>query len=330
MSSLNKTALANPGYFNFANSQKRSPRVPGRLWRQGILEPLDHVLAADGKRLRADLVEITFRAAGGLGSVPLEVIDFVELMHAGSLVIDDIEDRSTERRGQPTLHTLVGTPLAINTGNWMYFSALEKLLDLPVRQKHLLGTYSETLATIRRAHEGQALDLAADVTEMNRDEIYPTIRAISKLKTGGIVALASKLGAALADADERSQKAFHAFGMQLGTSLQMQNDIAELKDATKLNGRSDDLRNHRITWPWAWLSQRVTEKEFNEVRRLLQGCSSDEFHLVARELLASVSQVFSQYVSGEIDSAIANIRGSVKSHSEELIELTERLKQYHV
>jgi len=227
-------------------------RVPGRLWQAGIFQPLNHVWATDGKRLRAELIELSFRMAGGRGDAPLELIEFVELLHAGTLVIDDIEDGSNRRRGQPTLHEVVGTPLAINTGNWMYFSALEQLQDLPLPPEQAFGILTEAISTIRRGHEGQALDLTAKVVELDRRTIFPTVQAISRLKTGGITALAAKLGAALAGAGATRQRAFQAFGMQLGIGLQMQNDLAELRTGTRFGGRSDDLRNGRVTWPWAW------------------------------------------------------------------------------
>jgi geranylgeranyl pyrophosphate synthase len=191
-------------------------RAPYRFWQAGIFQPLHHVLATEGKRLRAELIELSYQIAGGSGHVPLELIEFVELLHAGTLVIDDIEDGSAVRRGQPTLHQIVGTPLAINTGNWMYFSALEKIQDLPLPPDRLMAVYQETISTIRRGHEGQALDLTAKIGQMDRSEVYPTVREISTLKTGGVTALAAKLGAALAGADPSCQRAFHAFGMHLG------------------------------------------------------------------------------------------------------------------
>ena len=163
--------------------------------------------------------ELAFQMSGGTGDLPAGLIEFVELLHGGSLVIDDIEDGSDSRRGKPTLHRVVGTPLAINTGNWMYFSALEKLHDLPLAPEVANQIMGQTLRTIRRCHEGQALDLAARVVELERGEVYPTAEAISQLKTGGVTALAASLGAAVAGANPIVQKAFHSFGMQLGVGL---------------------------------------------------------------------------------------------------------------
>ncbi len=309
----------------------QATRVPGRLWQMGIFQPLNHVLATDGKRLRAELIELSYRMAGGSGDAPLGLIEFVELLHAGTLVIDDIEDGSTMRRGQPTLHEVVGTPLAINTGNWMYFSALEKLQGLPLPAEQLLGILTETISTIRRGHEGQSLDLTAKVVEMDRRSIYPTVRAISRLKTGGVTALAAKMGAALAGADASRQRAFHAFGMQLGIGLQMQNDLVELRSGTRSDGRSDDLRNARVTWPWAWISRYGSEREFAELQCLLLNSSEDNLPTVASRLLDSVSNVCKELIRRKLKGAIACLADETHPQSSELMQkLTNRIEAFYV
>src|SRR5512142_2931568 len=56
-----------------------------------------------------------------LQQLPAELIGIVEGLHLGSLIIDDIEDESSTRRGGPTLHRQIGVPNALNAGNWLYF-----------------------------------------------------------------------------------------------------------------------------------------------------------------------------------------------------------------
>jgi geranylgeranyl pyrophosphate synthase len=263
--------------------------------------------------------------------VPLNLIEFVELLHAGSLVIDDIQDSSSLRRGKPTLHEVVGTPLAINTGNWMYFLALEKLQELPLPAEALSSVYAETISTIRQAHEGQALDLSAKVVEMDREAIYPTVRAICRLKTGGLTALAAKLEAALAGADFNRQKAFHSFGLHLGIALQMQNDLVELRSATGYGGRNDDLRQARVTWPWAWFSRFRSPKSFLSLQCMLLESNDDDSRLaVANKLFDSVSSVCETSVTRKLKSASACLAGGSISHLSQLEQLMVRIEAYYV
>ncbi len=329
MSSLKKIAANIRRTETVLDSETKTTRIPSRLWQAGLFQPLNLVLAADGKRLRAELIELTYRMAGGKGDVAPDLIEFMELLHAGSLVIDDIEDGSTMRRGQRALHEVVGTPLAINTGNWMYFSALEQLQDLPLPAEQLLGIYRETITTIRHGHEGQALDLAANVIEMDRSTIYPTVRAISRLKTGGITGLAAKLGAALAGADVKRQQVFHAFGMQLGIGLQMQNDLIELKRGIRFGGRADDLRNARVTWPWAWISRLRSERELADLQFLLSVSDDNNRHEVAEKMFNSISTVCETSVKRKLKGAMACLAGDGLSHLSELKTLELRIEAYY-
>ena len=75
--------------------------VPWHLFRSALYEPLHDFLSRPGKSVRAELLFSTYRLTGGKGAPPAELGLFVEALHAGSLVVDDIEDDSLERRGCP-------------------------------------------------------------------------------------------------------------------------------------------------------------------------------------------------------------------------------------
>ena len=84
--------------------------------------------------------------------------EVVEILHNASLLIDDIEDDSVLRRGQPVAHLVYGTPTTINCANYYYFVALNKLVqNFPADQvQHLVKIYSEQML---RLHQGQGMDI---------------------------------------------------------------------------------------------------------------------------------------------------------------------------
>ena len=130
------------------------------------------MLSRPGKGVRGRLLEAAWSAAGGgPGSMPPELPAVVELIHAGSLVIDDIEDGSDERRGGPTLHRQVGTALALNTGNWLVFWPLHLLGQIDLPGETAARAYRLVSAALVRCHQGQALDLALPITEIARREL---------------------------------------------------------------------------------------------------------------------------------------------------------------
>lgn len=77
----------------------------------------------------------------------------IEILHTSSLLIDDIEDDSNLRRGKPTAHLIFGIPYTINSSNYMYFKALNCLLQLDPK---LVDVFNEEMLNL---HRGQSLDL---------------------------------------------------------------------------------------------------------------------------------------------------------------------------
>jgi len=241
------------------------------LLDSGLFHPANRFLARNGKRLREYMLRLTFQMAGGLHSPPACLGDAIEWLHAGSLVIDDIEDDSQSRRGKPTLHREIGLPLALNAGNWMYFRALEQLLDgsLTTLIQHRL--LRQMIVTARRCHEGQTLDLTARVDRDDPRDFLPIVREISRLKTGGLVSMAASFGAIAMSSNKLLRNALSRFGMSVGIALQMRNDLEELRalirDADEnVELRCDDLRHARVTWPWAWAVQLT---EAHDLQRLI-------------------------------------------------------------
>ncbi len=244
-----------------SKSREAIPTVPQRLWDEALNNPAEQFLSRCGKRIRAAIVNESFRLAGGDGDAPQQIAEAIELLHAGSLIVDDIEDDSAQRRGRPTLHREIGMPLALNTGNWMYFRSLEKLAEAEIDPKSSHRMLVQVVRTVRRCHEGQALDLSAAVDLLQPSEIRPTALAISRLKTGGLTALSSWLGATAAGANRITRKALGRFGMNVGVCLQMRNDLNELRRFLQGEQRFDDLRNARVTWPWAWAAKTMSKTE---------------------------------------------------------------------
>ena len=82
-----------------------------------------------GKMMRPSLCIATARAFGAGAGDALQTAVAIELLHNAILIHDDIEDGSTERRGQPTLHLRHGVPLAINAGDGLSLLSLQPLVD---------------------------------------------------------------------------------------------------------------------------------------------------------------------------------------------------------
>lgn len=228
--------------------------VPAALWERALSGPLCEFASRPGKELRARLAEIGWALAGGRGPVPAALPLVVEGLHAGSLIVDDIQDDAAERRGRPALHVVHGVPLAINAGNWLYFWALGRLDDVDAPAAARLAMQRTTVATLLACHQGQALDLTARAHELDPARAPGVVAAITRGKTAALMGLGPRLAALAAGADDARVAVLGQLGEELGTGLQMLDDLGGLGPVRRAKGL-EDLRGGRATWPWAWLAE---------------------------------------------------------------------------
>jgi geranylgeranyl pyrophosphate synthase len=237
--------------------------VPRALWERALLGPLREFLSRPGKELRARLCELGFTLGGGAPhALPAELPLLIEILHAGSLIIDDIEDGSAERRGRPALHHVHGVPIALNAGNWLYFWPQALLASLALPPAERLGAHERIAECLLRCHEGQALDLALRVGELARAEVPQVARALTALKTGELGGLATALGAIAARAPSPRVSALARFGREVGLGLQMLDDLSGVLNGARRDKAIEDLRLGRVTWVWAWLAEQLDDADY--------------------------------------------------------------------
>jgi len=283
-----------------------APRgIPQGLWDLALASPLSEFLSRPGKRFRSRLVELAWQLAGRTDPAPAGLTLIVEMIHAGSLIVDDIQDESIQRRGRAALHRQVGLPVALNTGNWLYFWPMTWLAELGLAPAIELQLHRETIAAIQRCHEGQALDLTAHIGSWHQDDLPHICRRISEWKTGSLMGLAARSGATAAGAAPEVQQAVAQFGVDLGVALQMQNDLSELNGAAGPIKHPEDLIHGRVTWPWAWAAERLPGSIFDGLQmrgaRLAQG--TGDAAKLATELLAALGPEPRRAAAEQMDHA---------------------------
>lgn len=258
------------------------------IWDRALRAPVLDFVERPSKALRAGLLTRCFELAGGRGSCPDELSAIVEILHAGSLIVDDIEDASSSRRGRPALHALHGLPVALNAGNWMYFWALGLVQELPVSDRVQLSLYRWVLRTLLRSHHGQALDLTANVYELHQRDVPNVVLATAELKTGALMELSAVLGALAAEAAPKLVDEFARFGREVGVALQMLDDVGGLLSESRCHKGHEDLLLGRPTWPWAWLCGELGASRHAELQKLGREVAARTLHpeVLARLLRA--------------------------------------------
>lgn len=275
-------------------------------------------VARPGKAFRARLIEASFALAGGSEPLPTAALEAVELLHCGSLIVDDIQDDSESRRGAPALHRLIGTPRALNTGNWLYFVALSRLDELPLDCARAYALSREAHRCLVRCHEGQALDLALRVSEVRRAEVAPLTRTIAGLKTGALAGFSSRLGATLAAADAAVIDKLTEFGTRIGRALQMLDDLGSLTCEARHHKALEDLRGQRVGWGWAWAAEVLDEVTFKQLIKLL--AREGDLPALRARLAEVVEPLGRMRIRAALDEAERDLAAMfAKSHALELL-----------
>jgi len=288
-------------------------RVPAHLWDAALVGPLVDFLGRPGKEFRARLVCLGWQLSGRNGAPPAELPLILEALHSGSLIVDDIEDESNQRRGAPALHCRYGLPRALNAGNFLYFWALELLSRLglpPITELALHRAFSHTLLA---CHQGQALDLSVDVTRLAQTEVLPTVSAVTRLKTGKLCELAAQVGALAAGASQSKAQAIARFGGELGIGLQMLDDLGGIVSERRAHKGHEDLRQRRPTWPWAWAAESLDAGAYAKIQNLGRSlATSDELRCsVASQLRAAVAVHGRAQARARLAEALARLAEAV-------------------
>jgi len=264
--------------------------------RDALLDPVTSLTANPGKRIRAQLVAMTYRLFHDDRAVSLpaakqcrDCAEVVELMHAGSLIVDDIEDGSAMRRGRPALHVQFGVPLALNAGNWLYFWPFELLKDAGFASEQLLATYERYNRTLLRAHFGQALDLGAKMAQLPQPSVAEVCLAGMTLKTGALMGFAATLGGAVAGKATPVLSWLDDFGVDLGVALQMYDDLGNVIGKCDPQKRYEDLLLSRPSWVWACAASSAADacdyEAFLQALGRLPNAESLESWIVSHDLI---------------------------------------------
>jgi geranylgeranyl pyrophosphate synthase len=301
------------------------PALPRAVWDQALGDVARDILGRPSRQFRARMCELGWRLADGPGQAPALLPALVEIVHAGSLIVDDIEDGSRLRRGSLAVHLLHGVPRTLNAGTWMYFWALSLIDRLPLPRRRRGRLRDAMTGALHRGHLGQALDLSVSIGRMPRALVYRTVATGTMLKTGALMELAAVTGALAAGASDDRIDALAQFGRRMGLGLQMLDDFGNLTapnpEASDTKAL-EDLRNDRPTWPWAHAAVELDAAAFSQLqasaRALGEGGDPDgtRARALAAELRMAVGMKGRRQAAVYLEGALRALRERVGARDE--------------
>lgn len=238
----------------------------GTHWAEGadlaqlnrtMASPIREIVERGGKTWRSYGLLACIDAVGGDSQAFRSWLALPELVHVGSLIVDDVQDRSARRRGGPSAHTVHGEPLAINAGCVAYFLAELAMRAVSLSDAQRVQVYQWYFAAMRAAHMGQALDLdglealvpsvllSGDIAALER-----RLFATHTLKSGAAPSALARVAVVLGNGQELQGKALGGLFEAFGLAFQIMDDVLNLRGfAGELKTRGEDIADGKVTAP---------------------------------------------------------------------------------
>lgn len=275
--------------------------IPIQEYEEGFSKPLYELLDRGGKRWRPVLLALVAQSYGVPKEVYSSLYPVIEVIHNSSLISDDIEDKSTTRRGKPAIHIIFGVDIALNASELAYYAPVQACIvnNKKIKKRFklsLLQIYTEEMTKLAM---GQAMDIvwhnglgrSNSITENDYFQMCAW-------KTGTLARMAAKMGAALGKADKEAINAIGEYAEKIGIAFQIQDDILNItaeEFGEKKGGIGEDITEGKRSLMVIHTLQ-VAKPE--DKKRLLEIL---DMHTTDQNLIKEAIEIMKKY--GSIDYA---------------------------
>ncbi len=236
-----------------------------------IRQVAEYIVGSGGKRLRPALVLLSARACGDNGPHRYTLAAVVEMIHTATLLHDDVVDDSTLRRGHATANATFGNSASVLVGDFLYSRAFQLMVSVgSMRVLEILSQATNVIA------EGEVLQLMNARNPDLDEEAY--LRVIQR-KTAKLFEAAAQLGAVLGGADPERESALARYGMHLGTSFQLVDDVLDYLGDRDAFGKNlgADLAEGKMTLPLIRAASVGNPADAALIRAVIAGGSGTDF-----------------------------------------------------
>ena len=267
-------------------------RQQARAFDPAVEGYVAYAIESHGKRLRPALALLAGGATGQINTSHFDLAVVVELIHAATLVHDDILDGADKRRGQPTANAKWGNAISVLLGDCLFAHALKLSTGFPN------GEISR-----RIAHAASDVCSGEIIQTQRRFDLklsVPDYYKIIEMKTAALFAAACELGAFINEASPEIISALRTFGLRLGTAYQIYDDVLDLAGDEAKAGKSlgSDLRKGKLTLPILHLLQNADAAERHRLSEIILSGDEDAIRALADRAIAA----------GAVKSAVTTCR----------------------
>jgi len=251
-----------------------------KVFTDTVIKPLRDIIDRGGKSWRSFSMLLCVDCVGGYSPKYKHWLAMPEIMHAGSLIVDDIQDKSETRRGGPSCHKLYGDAIAINAGSAAYFMSMQILQQMtPDMSEDLrLKLYEHYFLTLRAGHAGQAFDING--VDYMMDEIVETghgalleerVKCTHRLKSAAPAGNLARMGVYMGGGTFEQAEALGRYFESIGVAFQIIDDVLNLRGFEgKTKTRGEDINAGKVTYPVAKGMSRLDKEKRREIWNIIK------------------------------------------------------------
>ncbi len=276
-------------------------------------EMTNYHIRTGGKRLRALLTLGSAKLCGySKGGRDINLAACVELIHAATLMHDDVIDNGEIRRGKKTLNSIWGNQSSILLGDYLLSRCFEMMVEDDSQE--VLKLLSSTSAEIS---QGEILQLQH---KGETDMLEETYLKIISAKTASLFAASTKVGSILSNKENKIKEALGFYGKNLGLTFQIADDTLDYNSELKLFGKEigNDFYEGKITLPIILLYQKADNNEKKELKEIFESKKRSEFEFKkVLTLIKNYNIINDCYVKAEYFINLASNSLSIFKESKE-------------
>ena len=263
-----------------------------------LYDPIEYTILQSGKRLRPMLCLLANEMFGGDEKEALWPAVALETFHNFTLIHDDIMDQAPLRRGKATVYQKWNANIAILSGDAMFAMAFQFALK-PKKGAEIAQQLGKVA---REICEGQQMDLNFETQKTVSIEDY---LEMIRLKTAVLLATALQMGATVAEAKPTDIQALYDFGIAMGMSFQLQDDILDLYSDVETFGKKHggDIAENKKTYLYLKALELASEQD----RKRLEYLFTLRMDHDEEEKIAEVKAIYDRLnIKGIVESVIAD------------------------
>jgi octaprenyl-diphosphate synthase len=240
-----------------------------------------HLFKQGGKKIRAALIILCSGLKNNVPDDVIEVAASAEIVHAATLIHDDIIDESTMRRGELTVSKKYGNRVAVLVGDYLYTRALEVAVG-----SDRLDLFPIMVAATRDMVKGELYQIEySSIKKITKEHYFRII----EMKTARFMAACAKLGGVKSRMSDEESDRLYQFGLNLGFAFQIVDDTLDVVDTAGLSGKDsgNDFLNGKITLPFLHLLETSGEAERKELEAYALAPDERNWGIVRERIISS-------------------------------------------